>query len=254
MAVYHRRHKVDYGWGGRLNTNLYLRSARLSDHTAHGEAGIRGPAAKANRDKRRVEVSEKTVDGVKYVAAIEVELDSAAWSVDRAVVDRKLVITLTAFDAEAKTDTGITVPIPASLDVKSQGAFRNYTFPTSSAAATGGFLRLKSYGDRADRKVEGQPSVKVGNIASGEAVKVTVDRAKSYIGDENDFTITFEALGPIYNFDNPAENGDDIDAGIDVDLSVDTALQILPKLPAKTDPPITVTQLAALQDSEGERT
>ena len=62
--------------------------------------GLRGPAPKSARGKRRVDL---TLTDKKNIKRIEVELDAFEWGVDRS--DRDLIITLGS----------ITLPIPTSL-------------------------------------------------------------------------------------------------------------------------------------------
>ena len=217
--------------------NLYLTTARLTDDAIADATttGIRGPAAKEDRDLRRITL---TVNGDDNVTKIEVDLDDSDWSVDRGI-ERALVITLGTTEGD---NTGLTAPIPASLPStlnRDSGVhFMNYQF-TAYALVTGGFgssSRLKPDNDDATPT---HPAIKVGNIANAAAGTASSDPATTYVGEEGDFVIRFTAAGPIYDLDankNGTFDAGDIDARIVVNLSsaIDTHLTSLPaRLPGK---------------------
>ena len=202
-------------------TGLSMTTARLTDDGGLlANAGIRGPVVKADRDLRRITITE---NGDGFVTQIEVELDGSEWSADRSL-GRKLVITLTE----------LTVPIPSSLGT-GRIPFKSYTFYASSSL-TGGFIGLDPYSVDGEPR-DGDPSVKVGNIASADAGTFEVSPSPTYVGDESNFVITFTAAGPIYNVDaNVIEENNnlgqpgDINAQIQIDLSA--TLSVLKTLPA----------------------
>ena len=223
---------------------LYLVGARLTDDVAFAIATpseavtaevatmIRGPALKAARGDRRITLS---VNGDGFVTRIEVELDEFAWNVDRGD-GRELQIVI----------TGVTAPIPTRLSTVRGVPYKNYQFTTSSTV-TGSFVRLTDN----DVGEEAQPSIKIGNIASGPAVTdadgvVTIKAGAvsasptMYVGDEGDFKITFKAAGPIYDVDTGNDGvvdgvvGDDNNEDLDIDaaivINLVTSLPLLKRL------------------------
>ena len=210
---------------GTETDKLYLAGARLTDDTdvlTAAANGIRGPASKDNRDKRRVYL---TLDGVN-VTRIEVDLDEFAWRVDR-TAGRALTITL------GTTDDGIDVPIPAGLEYDDGIPYENYEFTTLSAAATGKYGRL-TRPDGTPVGTQAQPEIKVGNIDSDAALAVTQHSpAKMYVGEKANFVIRLTANGPIYDVNTDNAGDPEINAQIVIDLSESTGnLKILPdKLP-----------------------
>ena len=77
-------------------------------------------------------------------------------------------LTITLGSAEV----GIAVPIPASLKYVDGIPYKNYTFTTWSAAATGGYGRL-TRPDGTPVGTQAHPEIKVGNIDSDAALTVT---------------------------------------------------------------------------------
>ena len=237
------RLKVPAAWAVKIDNidsvmddtdSLYLVGARLTDDAIADNAGIRGPALKADRDLRRITL---TVNGDGNVTEIDVDLDDSDWKVDRGT-GRSLVITLGSI---ADGAVGLTAPIPTSLPStlnRNSGVhFMNYEF-TAYALVTGGFgssSRLKPDNDDATPT---HPAIKVGNIPNAASGAASSDPATTYVGEDGDFVIRFKAAGPIYDLDVDRdgilsvsavdENGNtvgdssdtnDIDARIVVDLS-----------------------------------
>ena len=199
--------------------SLYLVGARLTDDEIADDAGIRGPALKADRDLRRITL---TVNGDGNITKIEVDLDDSDWSIDRGI-GRSLVITLGLVGDGA---VGLTAPIPTSLPStlnRDSGVhFMNYQF-TAYALVTGGFgssSRLKPDNDDATPT---HPAIKVGNIPNVDAGTASSDPATTYVGEEGDFVIRFKAAGPIYDLD-VNKDGDFTDTGeIDARVVVNLA-------------------------------
>ena len=209
-------------------TNLYMRGARLTDPTnttilrPANNAGMRGPAAKANRGLRRVDLYDKDNKPIKWsdsteVRRIEVELDAAAWGADR-TGSRSVVITL----------NDVKVPIPARLDRVGGLNYKSYRFTawakSKDVVGWPAGSRLKPYNDATTGKpVEAHPRVNVGNISNADAKAGAIKPAKAYLGDQGDLVITYKAAGPIYdqNLNNNASLADsgDIDAQIVINMA-----------------------------------
>ena len=226
------------GWRWWRRPILDEREAHSRRDPCTREAGIRGPALKNQRDLRRITL---TIDGDGFVTKIEVELDSAEWSVDRATREPR------NHNVTGSVAVPLTVPIPASLDVVDGIPFESYRFTTWSAAATGGYARLTDTDDNVNTPTH--PEIKVGNIPfSADAGILTAGTPTvtptMYVGDEGDVKITFTAAGPIYDIDSDNDGELDVDAQIVVDLSGSTSvLRILQSpLPKETDtkPPVKV--------------
>ena len=158
---------------------------------------------------RRVKI---TKNGNGNVTMIEVELHPTEWTSSRTGqdVDRAVVISL----------ANVTVAIPPRLfytDGTDSTPYASYQFTTQSKAKDGAFDRLKPTIDAAGDPVDPHPRLKVGNIAAGkggvEIIAVRNRRAEipptiAYEGETYTFTISFTAVGPMYDLDtNGATDG-----------------------------------------------
>ncbi len=134
------------------------------------------------KDQRRVTF---TRDG-DYITAIEVKLDSENWDTN----GTQLQITF--------IDT--TVPIPDRLVYPDNDTtvqpYAEYRFITESKTRRGRFTQLNPTSEVLDP----QPRVRVGNIEASVAGTVKITPEIAYEGKEYTFTITFKALGPIYDW------------------------------------------------------
>ena len=231
---------------------LYLKGARLTEDAALASykadnsvvdlavyntiSRIRGPALKAHRDKRRIDLE---INGDGHVTEIVVELDGTAWTADREP-GRELTITLGVPGAEeahrystTHPHRAISVPIPAKLTYDANDfPYMTYDFETYTAAATS----PKAYGIAGS---DSEPEIRVGNIDQDDAVKVTQINPDIYTGDKPvNFKIKILANGPIYDID---AEGNVLNAQVKVNLSlVATAFKELLK-PKNYSDKITVT-------------
>ena len=177
-------------------------------------------AVTAMEARRRVSITE--ADG--NITVITVKLADTGWSAASDDDSTALAIT---FDS-------VTVPIPASLTVYADNpetndeddrtAYHVYPFVVRSAG-DGGFLA----------RLTGPARVNVGNIAAATAGKLTVNPVPVYVGEEEAFTVTFEAAGPRYI----VTNANDFDVVFRVPVAASNGLVL------KTDTVVTVSASGA---------